>query len=95
MRVDAEDKSGPVWAHENDDRRTRAVMAPTYDLLCELGDAIDRARERLSLPPYDLHREYLASRGRPSPSAVGEPRQAQQWLDRLAREDAAKLGDGG
>ena len=77
----------------HDDRRTRAVMAPTFDLLCETADAIDRARERLSLPPFDLHREFLASRGRPSPSALGEPRQAQQWLDRLASEGADKPGD--
>lgn len=69
----------------HDDRRTRAAMAPTFDHLCELADAIDRMRERLSLPAFDLHREFLASRGRPAPSALGEPKQAQQWLDRLAR----------
>ena len=72
----------------HDDRRTRAAMAPTFDLLCDTGRAIDRARERLSLEPFELHRQYLASRGRPSPSAVGEPKQAQQWLDRLSREAA-------
>ena len=72
-----------LFDHQNH-QRTRAAMAPTFDLLCETGDAIDQARERLALPPFDLHREFLASRGRPSPSAVGEPRQAQQWLDRLA-----------
>lgn len=77
----------------HDDRRTRAMMAPTFDLLCETADAIDRARERLSLPPFDLHREFLASRGRPSPSAVGEPKQAQLWLDRLTREDVDGSGD--
>ena len=72
----------------HDDRRTRAVLAPTFDLLCETGDAINRARERLSMAPFELHREFLASRGRPSPSAPGEPKQAQQWLDRLSRETA-------
>ena len=72
----------------HDDRRTRAAMAPTFDLLCDTGRAIDLARERLSLEPFELHRQYLASRGRPSPSAVGEPKQAQQWLDRLSREAA-------
>ena len=72
----------------HDDRRTRAVMAPTFDMLCETGDAINRARERLSMAPFELHREFLASRGRPSPSAPGEPKQAQQWLDLLARETA-------
>ena len=79
----------------HDDRRTRAAMAPTFDLLCETGGAIDRARERLSLEPFDLHREFLASRGRPSPSAVGEPKQAQQWLDRLAREGGEHPSVGG
>ena len=72
----------------HDDRRARAVMAPTFNLLCETGDAINRARERLAMAPFELHREFLASRGRPSPSAPGEPKQAQQWLDLLARETA-------
>ena len=75
----------------HDDRRTRAAMAPTFDLLCELGDAIDGARERLAMARFDLHREFLASRGKPSPSAPGEPKQARAWLDRLAAEDANQL----
>ena len=42
-------------------------------------------RERLGLEPFALHREFLAARGKPrSPSAVGEPKQAKAWLERLS-----------
>ena len=66
------------------DRRTRSAIAPVIDNLTELGDAIDRAREQLAMPSFDLHRQFLASRGPVGPEAVGEPKQAQAWLDRLA-----------
>lgn len=66
------------------DRRTRLAIAPVIDNLTELGDAIDKAREQLAMPPFDLQRQFLASRGPVGPEAVGEPKQAQAWLDRLA-----------
>ncbi len=66
------------------DRASRAAIAPTIDDLRDIGDAIDAARHRLGLPPFALQQEFLASRGRPGPEAVGEPKQAQAWLDRLA-----------
>jgi hypothetical protein len=66
-----------------DDRRTQARAAPDLEALNDLADSIDDARDKLSLTRFDLHREFTASRGRPNPSAVGEARQARQWLDRL------------
>ena len=74
----------------NGDRHLRKAMAPVIDNLRDIGEAVDRAREQLAMPPFDLHREFLASRGPVSPQAVGEPKQAQAWLDRLA---AASGGD--
>lgn len=71
------------------DRRTRAAIAPVVEHLVELADAIDAARDQLGLPPFDLHRQFLKSRGPVGPQAMGEPRQAQAWLDRLAAEDGA------
>jgi len=71
----------------NGDRRLRAAVAPVIDNLTEIAEAIDRAREQLSLPAFDLHREFLAARGPVTAHAVGEPKQAQAWLDRLAKID--------
>lgn len=81
LRVAAAGKSG-LFDH-NQDRQTRAAIAPVIAELQELADAIDDARERLSMPEFALHREFLAARGKPNPQAVGEPKQAQAWLNRL------------
>lgn len=69
----------------NGDRWTRAAVAPAVNILNEIGDAIDKARDQLGMPPYELHEQFLASRGPVGPEAVGEPKQAQAWLDRLAK----------
>jgi hypothetical protein len=82
LRVAASGKWG-LFDHGGD-RRTRTVMAPVIDNLAEIGEAIDKAREQLGLPPFALQQQFLASRGKPSPQALGEPKQAQAWLDRLA-----------
>ncbi len=67
--------------------RPPAVLAD----LCDLGEAIDEMREGLSLEPFALHHEFLAARGRrQSSSEVGEPRQAQAWLDRLKQDGAGQ-----
>ncbi len=71
-----------LFDHQQD-RATRAKVAPVVDNLCELGEAIDAIRELLSLEPFALHQEFLASRGPVKSSAVGEPKQARAWLDRL------------
>jgi hypothetical protein len=86
LRVAASGKWG-LFDH-NGDRWTRAAIAPVIDKLSEIGDAIEKARSQLGLQPFELQQEFLASRGKPSsPQAVGEPKQAQAWLDRLAAAD--------
>ena len=65
------------------DRQRRAAIKPVIDHLHEIGQEIDEARERLSMPPFELQQEFLKSRGPVSAHAVGEPKQAQLWLDRL------------
>jgi len=67
------------------DRAARARAAPTVETLNDLAEQIDDLRERLTLEPFQLHRDFVAARGKPrSPSAVGEPKQAKAWLERLA-----------
>jgi hypothetical protein len=74
-----------VWGlfNHNQDRWTRANVAPVVENLCELGGTIDNLREQLSLEAFGLHQEFLASRGPVASSAVGEPKQAQAWLEKL------------
>jgi hypothetical protein len=84
LRTTAAGKWG-LFDH-NGDRASRAAVAPTIAALADMGEEIDAARDRLGLPPFDLQQEFLGSRGRVGPEAVGEPKQAQAWLDRLATE---------
>ena len=86
LRVAAGGKWG-LFDHRGD-RATRAAIAPVLERLGEIGDEIDAARAQLGLSPFELQQEFLASRGKPSPQAVGEPKQAQAWLDRLAEAEA-------
>jgi len=65
------------------DKRERAAVAPVIDELRSLGDAIDGIRDQLMVEPFALHRDFFDARGPVAPSAVGEPRQAKQWLERL------------
>ncbi len=74
-----------LFDHKSD-RRTRKAIAPVVANLCELGETIDGMREKLFLPMFELHRLFIASRGPVAASAVGEPKQARLWLDRLAAE---------
>lgn len=82
LRVTASGKWG-LFDH-NGDRFARAAAAPVVDELEQLGQIIDQAREQLGMSPFELHQEFLSSRGPVRPEAVGEPKQAQAWLDRLA-----------
>lgn len=84
LRRTASGKAG-LFGHSKD-RRTRAAVAPTIDALSEMGEEIDKARELLAMPPFELQQQFLASRGPVGPQAVGEPKQAQAWLDRLAAD---------
>ena len=81
LRVTAGGKWG-LFDHTGD-RSARAAVAPVIEELNELAETIDRLREQLGLPCFDLHRQFLAARGKPDSQAVGEPKQAQAWLARL------------
>lgn len=85
LRTTAAGKWG-LFDHRKD-RVARAAAAPVVAQLTEMGEEIGKAREQLGLPPFALHAEFLASRGPVGPEAVGEPKQAQAWLDRLTTED--------
>ncbi|MBB5685152.1 hypothetical protein [Sphingobium boeckii] len=65
------------------DRAARASVAAEIEALIETGDAIDDLREKLGMEIFALHQEFLAARGPVKASAVGEPKQARAWLDRL------------
>lgn len=86
LRVTAAGKWG-LFDH-NGDRWTRAAIAPTIEQLGEIGQAVDKAREQLGMPLFELQQQFLKSRGPVSAHAVGEPKQAQEWLDRLAQRPA-------
>lgn len=75
-----------LFDHQQD-RHARAAIRPTLEHLAELGEEIDDARARLGLPLFALQQQFLAARGPVGPSAMGEPKQAQAWLERLAAED--------
>lgn len=81
LRVTASGKWG-LFDH-NADRWSRKAVAPIIENLAEIGQAIDQMREQLGMPPFALQQEFLASRGPVKSDAVGEPKQAQAWLDRL------------
>lgn len=81
LRITASGKPG-LFGHGGD-RWTRAAAAPIVENLAEIGDAINRAREQLDMPKFELQKEFLASRGPVGPQAVGETKQAQAWLARL------------
>jgi hypothetical protein len=52
--------------------------------LRELAHAINRLRARIGEGLFPLHEEFEAARGRADANALGEPKQAQAWLQRLA-----------
>ena len=66
------------------DKQSIAKVAPLIEELEDLAAAIDKLRGQLDLAPFTLHGEFIAARGLASPSAVGEPKQAKAWLERLA-----------
>jgi hypothetical protein len=84
LRVTASGKWG-LFDH-NADRHARAFIAPVIAELAELGGEIDAAREQLFMEPFALRQEFLSARGPVDSQAVGEPKQAQAWLDRLSSE---------
>jgi hypothetical protein len=87
LRVTAAGKWG-LFDH-NPDRAARAAAAPTVEALTAIAHDIEAMRTQLGLPAFDLHRQFLGARGPVAPQAVGEPKQAQAWLDRLAASEGA------
>lgn len=85
LRTTAAGKWG-FFGHRKD-KAASAAAAPVVRQLTELGETIDEAREELWLPPFDVHAEFVKSRGPVGPEAVGEPKQARAWLDRLAADE--------
>ena len=75
-----------LFGHAKQAGKAGGVPAEVIELI-ELGEAIDSMRERLMLEPFALHAEFLTSRGQVKADAVGEPKQAQAWLDRLAKAE--------
>ncbi|WP_068074961.1 hypothetical protein [Novosphingobium lentum] len=65
------------------DRHDRARVEKEVAELTELAETIDEMREQLWLEPFALHQEFLASRGPVAAQAVGEPKQARAWLERM------------
>ena len=66
------------------DRAARARTAPVVAELTDLAAEIDERRAALMMDPFTLHQDFIAARGPVAASHVGEPKQAQAWLDRLA-----------
>lgn len=84
LEVTASGKWG-LFDH-NADKIMRAASAPIIESLSELADEIAEAREALFMEPFTLHDEFMAARGKPPANAVGEPKQARAWLERLRRQ---------
>lgn len=85
LRVAAAGKWG-LFDH-NGDRWSRKAIEPVITNLAEIGEAIDKLREQLGLPVFELQQRFLAARGPVGADAVGEPKQAKAWLDTLAGEE--------
>lgn len=88
LRTTASGKWG-LFGH-NSDRWTRAAAAPVIAKLAEIGEAIDTIRDQLMMPPFELQQQFLAARGPVGPEAVGEPKQAQAWLDQFADDSSER-----
>ena len=67
----------------NRDRAAEKRVAPILENLAGIDAAIGAARDQLGLEPFTLHQQFLASRGPVASSAVGEPKQAKAWLEKL------------
>ena len=83
LRVTAAGKWG-LFGH-NEHLQPRAPRPAMVTDLCDRGAQIDDLRERLGLEPFPLHREFESARGKVSPQAPGEPKQAKAWLERLEK----------
>ncbi|RVT43103.1 hypothetical protein [Sphingobium algorifonticola] len=75
-----------VWGlfGHRQDRHGIAAYADVIETLDEIGQSVDSMRAQLAMAPFALHRDFMAARGPVRSDAVGEPKQAQAWLARLA-----------
>jgi hypothetical protein len=71
-----------LFDHQQD-RHARAAVAPTIARLTDLAGQLDDLRDQLMIEPFALHAEFIADRGPVKSNAVGEPKQAKAWLERL------------
>ena len=71
-----------LFGHQQD-RHIQAAAAPKLAQLSDLAEEIDELREGLGMESFALHQEILAARGPVKSSAVGEPKQAKAWLERM------------
>lgn len=81
LRVTAAGQWG-LFDHQQD-RHARAKAAPMLAELNDLADAINAMREKLGMEEFALHAEFLSQRGPVRSDAVGEPKKAAAWLQRL------------
>lgn len=84
LRVTAAGRWG-LFDHQKD-KAARARTAPVIAALEELADEIDAMRDTLGLEPFALHQDFMATRGPAAADAVGEPKQAKAWLERLGAD---------
>ncbi|WP_294337183.1 hypothetical protein [uncultured Sphingomonas sp.] len=74
-----------LFAHQRDRHQQKAI-APILAELEETAADIDAIRARFGMEPFALHPEFLAARGPVGPDAVGEPKQAAVWLQKLGAD---------
>ncbi|WP_242183155.1 hypothetical protein [Sphingomonas sp. CARO-RG-8B-R24-01] len=79
-----------LFGHQGKKGETSASVA-TVAALISLGETIDDLRATLGLEPFALHAAFVAARGPVRSDAVGEPKQAQAWLDRLNQQKTETL----
>lgn len=81
LRVTAAGQWG-LFDHQQD-RHARAKAAPMVEELEELAELVNELREKLGMEGFALHAEFLSQRGPVKSDAVGEPKKAAAWLQRL------------
>lgn len=84
LRVTAAGRWG-LFDHQKD-KAARARTAPVIATLEKLAGEIEGMRDTLGLEPFGLHQDFMAVRGPAAADAVGEPKQAKAWLERLGAD---------
>ncbi|MDO7835295.1 hypothetical protein Q4610_09550 [Sphingobium sp. HBC34] len=71
-----------LFDHQKD-KAGKARAAPVIAALSDLAEEIGAMRDTLGLEPFALHDDFMAARGPAAADAVGEPRQAKAWLEKM------------